>query len=652
MLNFFELPHFSFRYGGKPFEELEKTKTVRTENDRQVTEYLLPDGLRVTHTVEKQGDAFSWVTWFEHTGEADSQMLTDIYDGDVRLPFPADRKPVERAFVANGTDTRIFAPNGSDWSDTEFCCETEQIGGDNQRKAAIFPGQHRRFATTGGRSSQKHLPFFDVNRLDSGVILAIGWTGQWFAEVSRDDTHIRFVSGVEGLAFYLHPGEKVRTSSVTLLEYHDGRRNAHNRWRSIVRTYFSLFDGVRAEHAPMSLNLWGGLDSEKTVARIRKAHDENLAFEYTWIDAGWYGDSTQPCPDEFEGDWGAHTGDWRINPTYHPDEMQDIVRANAECGVKFLLWFEPERVVDGTPITKMHPEYFLRCGKSGNLLLDLGNPQAWDYCHDLLHHYIQTLQISCLRQDFNFDPLEYWRQNDESGRAGLRELRHIEGLYRLWDTLLAEFPHLLIDNCASGGRRIDIETLRRSVPLWRSDYQCPANHDPDVAQNHTLALHEWVPFNGTSVGRVTGDVYHTRSCYTSALGNNVLFSGKESEAALPPETFDYIRRMNAEYKRVRPLMEKDFYPLTSTTTDKQSWCAMQFADSEKGEGMLLLFRRAQSPYAEAVFSLGGMETDKAYTFTDADTGETFTESGAALQSGFSVRIGTPRTSKLFFYSVR
>jgi hypothetical protein len=42
----------------------------------------------------------------------------------------------------------------------------------------------------------------------------------------------------------------------------------------------------------------------------------------------------------------------------------------------------------------------------------------------------------------------------------------------MWDELRQRHPKLTIDNCASGGRRIDLETCSRSYPLWRSDTQC------------------------------------------------------------------------------------------------------------------------------------------------------------------------------------
>jgi alpha-galactosidase len=99
----------------------------------------------------------------------------------------------------------------------------------------------------------------------------------------------------------------------------------------------------------------------------------------------------------------------------------------------------------------------------------------------------------------------------------MNEIRHINGLYALWDALLARFPGLIIDNCASGGRRIDIETLRRSVPLWRSDYQCVWDADAEATQTQHMAIAYWLPHSGTGNGFGIGDTYKARSCYSSSF---------------------------------------------------------------------------------------------------------------------------------------
>lgn len=159
--------------------------------------------------------------------------------------------------------------------------------------------------------------------------------------------------------------------------------------------------------------------------------------------------------------------------------------------------------------------------------MNLGNPDAWDYCFNTISGIIEELCIDCYRQDFNFSPLSYWRKNDEFDRRGITEIKHINGMYRLWDALLERFPDLIIDNCASGGRRIDIETLRRSIPLWRSDYQCTANYDIEASQCHNQTFNLWMPYSGTSTGRPY-DEYRVRSPYTAAMTTNYSWAEMES----------------------------------------------------------------------------------------------------------------------------
>ena len=99
----------------------------------------------------------------------------------------------------------------------------------------------------------------------------------------------------------------------------------------------------------------------------------------------------------------------------------------------------------------------------------------------------------------------------------MTEIKHIEGLYAFWDELLARHPGLIIDNCAGGGQRIDLETISRSVPLSRSDLQCWP-FDPTREQNQTQGLAPWVPLSAALRGadRVR-DAQRTRPRHVDAL---------------------------------------------------------------------------------------------------------------------------------------
>ena len=72
--------------------------------------------------------------------------------------------------------------------------------------------------------------------------------------------------------------------------------------------------------------------------------------------------------------------------------------------------------------------------------------------------------IDFYRQDFNFDPLPIWRANDAPDRQGITEIRHVTGYLAYWDELRRRLPTCALTP-AGAGRRDDLETLRRAVPL-------------------------------------------------------------------------------------------------------------------------------------------------------------------------------------------
>lgn len=642
---------FDFLYGGKPFSAFDR-KTEQTEQGNVLTTtYTLSDGLKIVNILIRYDDAYEWVNLFENTSSEPSQIISELWDGDITLPLPHEDPIGWTAFQPEVNDiTTIYAPSGSTWDYDEFCSFADRKA-DNRFIGHLSPGTRKEYATSGGRSSEQNAPFFNIHKNGCGYLFAIGWTGQWNCSVSRTENDVTVKTKIEDTHFRLLPGEKIRTSSFVMMPYEGSVVQAQNKWRNLVKKHFSPIgrDG-RDPHGPLCAGVWGGMKTSSVLDRIETIKKHGLPFEYLWMDAGWYGENTAPSPDEFEGDWGIHTGDWRVSPAVHPNRLKDVSDAAHKAGLKFLLWFEPERVIRSTPIAAEHPEYFIfpEDENTPHLLLDLGNEQAWNYCFDTLSHLIEDIGIDCYRQDFNIPPLPYWRKNDSEDRKGITEIKHINGLYRLWDALLEKFPRLLIDNCASGGRRIDIETLRRSIPLWRSDYQCPANYPPEGSQCHNLTFNNWMPFSGTGSGRLY-DTYRIRSAYSPALTTNYTFSERDSFGD-DPERITWLKERLEEYLKVRPFMSEDFYPLTEVSDRTDVWCAAQFDRPLQGDGILQIFRRENSPYKTAEFSLCGIDRTGSYVFTDADGGDEITIDGNTLaEQGFCVTLNAKRSSKIFFY---
>ena len=651
-MNFFKNnKRFSLKLNGENAWDLNFKSESTQIGSTLTTVYLFDNGIKITNVAKKYDKygAYEWVNYFENTSDMPSEIISELWDCDCTMPLEHEENGNWKAYFPDiKTATKIYAPSGSTWAKKEFYCDIDKIDS-NQRINHIYPGQNKYYSASGGRSSEKNAPFFNISKNGKGYIFAVGWTGQWNAEISRDNDSITIKSGIENTNFKLMPGENLRTTSVVIMPY-DENDEAHNKWRRFVKEHFSLIgsDG-RDKTGPLCAGIWGGMTSASASERIKAIKENDLPFEYIWMDAGWYGADTKPTPDEFEGDWWQHTGDWRVSPLIHPNGLKDVSKAVHDAGMKFLLWFEPERVINTTPIALRHPEYFLAsdsdCGQ--NRLLNLGNPDAWNYCFETISGIIEEIGIDCYRQDFNFEPLSYWRKNDDFDRRGITEIKHINGMYKLWDALLEKFPNLIIDNCASGGRRIDIETLRRSIPLWRSDHQCPANYDIEASQCHNQTFNLWMPYSGTGTGR-DYDEYRVRSAYAAALTTNYSFSERENYCDTK-EKVDFIKKYTEEYLRVKPFFSEDFYSLTEVSDKPDVWCAMQFNRPSCGDGIIEVFRRENSPYETATFELKGIDKGSNYKFTDFDGGE-FTISGSELiDKGLSLTVTEKRKAKIYLY---
>ncbi len=642
---------FDLEYDGDRFVTLRKTVTTEVNGDTTTTVYMLEDGLKITNIRTKHGDAYEWVNWFENTSDKPSLRLSEIKDCSIVLPMPHE-EPVKVKATQPEFDevTAVYAPKGSEWSFDEFTSFPDRKE-ENRYEGHLPPRQKKTFSSRGGRSSQGQAPFFNIHKDGKGYIFAIGWSGQWKCSIERETDNVFVTTQIKDANFHLLPGEKIRTSSIVIMPYEGTVTDGHNKWRRLVKKDFSLIGKEgRDQYGPLCASVWGGMKSSKVIERIELLNKHNVPYDYIWMDAGWYGGQTAPTPNEFEGDWHMHTGDWRVSPLIHPNGLKDVSKVIHDAGKKFLLWFEPERVKKKSPIVKEHPEYFIFPDWEGetNLLLNLGNPDAWQYCFDTVSKMIEDIGIDCFRVDYNFNPIDYWTIGEEEGRKGLNEIKYVNGFYKLWDALLEKFPHLLIDNCASGGRRIDIETLRRSIPLWRSDYQCPANPVTEGTQCHNLSFNNWMPYSGTGTGR-DYDTYKVRSAYSTALNQGYAYSELENFGS-DPEKVTWLRDILNEYLEVRPYMSEDFYPLTQVSDRTDTWSAMQFDRPEQNDGIVLAFRRDNSPYAIAQFVLGAIDENSKYRFTDADTKEERVICGSELKNnGFTVAIPEKHSSKLYFY---
>lgn len=641
---------FSFLYNGKEITDADYTLTQTAEENKLTSVYNFSDGLKVTNIAvrHERFGAYEWVNYFENTSRTPSGMITELWDCDTVIPMPHQDPSIFTAWK-DWDATVVYAPAGCCDSAYEFYFKVDDAKKPTM-DSRLFAGDTKRYASYNGKSSWMQAPFFNVHKDGRGFIVAVGWTGQWNCQFTRETESVTVRTKIEDTAFYLMPGERFRTSSVVIMPYDGSVEDSQNKWRRLVKEKYSLIGQPgRPRYAPLCAMYWGGCETRKILDGIRVIKENRLPYEYLWIDAGWYGVNNKPTPDDHESHWSEMLGDWRVSTVIHPDGLKDVSKAIHDAGMKFLLWFEIERANVNTPIYAEHPEFFLD-NPYGDYkkLPNLGDEKAWNYIFELLSEKITELGIDCLRQDANMVRLALWRNADTEGRKGITEIKYINGLYALWDRLLERFPHLIIDNCASGGKRIDIETLRRSVPLWRSDSCTAANYLTWGMQNQQLAYNAWMPYSGAGTGRIL-DVYRIRSAYSGSMSTAYTMDSRVPFGK-KPEEIEFVKKYCEEYLKVRPYFYEDFYPLTQMTDSTDVWSGAQFHRPSQNDGVIQLFRREDAPYETARFDLRAIDENAVYRFTDADDDSSFTISGKDLiENGLIITITQKRTAKIYFY---
>lgn len=611
----------------------------------------LPDGLSITvNRIElRDFQAVEQRLILKNEGQQDSPILSELWDMDAFLPLPCDTDKPAGDHAGAGM-ARVIRMTGCVSSHNyEYCDENaaEEFG----LRTEYLPlnGVVRCASLGTGKSSDGEMPFLSIAHDRGGYIVAIGWTGDWRAEIRRTGEGVCLRAGMKNAHFRLHPGEAVSTCSVLIMPYEGDFQTGCNVFRRLIAKHYSPYAG--ANQRPLfAYESWGGLPSAEMIRRIRAMHAHGACFEQHWIDAGWYGQE-DGGGDNATSHWYWHTGDYTVNTAIHPDRLRDVAAESRAAGMGMMLWIEIERAIYDTPVVRAHPDWFFEFPHTDkqnprrSMLLDIANDDARAWCLEQIGHYIEDLGLVCYRQDFNCNPAPVWQALDAPDRVGIHEIRHINGLYRLWDALLEKYPHLIIDNCASGGRRIDIQTLRRAIPFFRSDFQCGFNANPDVLQAHQAGISHYLPITGCST-KVKGDTYTARSAYSAAFGAG--FWNACHQSMTEPE-LDWAADIAKEYAKVRDYFQGDYFPLGSKRYDEAAWCVSQYHLPERNEGMLIAFRRAASCLVEGVFSLNGIEEAGEYLVEDLD-GEVLRIRGSALiHPGLRVCIPAPRSSKILIY---
>lgn len=379
--------------------------------------------------------------------------------------------------------------------------------------------------------------------------------------------------------------------------------------------------------APVVYNTWFDDFDFLDVSRLRKqlAAVKSIGCEVFTVDAGWYGAG--------DGNWSSQTGDWRENKDKafkgRMFEFSEEVRSE---GLGFGLWMEPERFGAQVSIVKAHPEWFLE-GGSGFYYPDIENPEAYNYILNEIKRLICTYNLAWIKIDFNFELVV-----DPTGKEFLG---YYNSWYRLLDEIRRTYPEVFIEGCASGGMRLDINTLRHNDTHFLSDSENPTD-SLRIYQGALLRLpggrlSKWavvrpagtdIPSYGTpllsspakllSPGGATWDTSITADVdFTSAVALTGVYGLSGDIWGISQDDRNCLERHISFYKKWRGfIMNSIVHMLTPVCPkeDRSGWVGFQLYNLEEKDILLFIYRLEDAEVRKR-FKLQKINPDTRYEIT-------------------------------------
>ena len=438
---------------------------------------------------------------------------------------------------------------------------------------------------------------------------------------------MRVIAGLKRTRFRLAPGEEVRLPSILTMNYDGDWIDGQNQFRRLMLAHFTPKNHPPMTLMPVQAGVHGifpfnETSEEKLVKLAADVAALKLPLDCYHLDAGWN-----------EGGFPRGQGNPQADPVRFPNGLAPVGAAVRKTGMRFLAWFEPERAMRGTWMEREHPDWLLKPTdtperlryqeRDGFLLLDLGNPKARQWAIESVSEEITRSGLDFYRQDFNLYPAYFWHTDEKPDEIGLREIRHINGLYEFLDELARRHPEPDPRQLRGGrpaSRLRDDASLHRALAQRQHlgprnlSSECPG-HDP-----RPLAL---------AAAPRTRRRRHRRSGPAQRYGRVrwLLHQLPQSES----------RRRVAEASRQLLQSPPAFTPATSTRSrltrsTQTSWIAWQFHRADLGESVVQAFRRPEAETETLTVKLRGLDPQQRYEIENLDGGKEV-RTGAELMRG-------------------
>lgn len=471
-----------------------------------------------------------------------------------------------------------------------------------------------RFGQVGTMPVRKWFPFVAVEDTEAGVLWGaqLAWAGSWQMEIFRQHDDLSLSGGLADREFghwmkILDPGESLTTPPAYLACVQGDLDDLCDRLTSKQHRAADTHPDAEAD-LPVVFNefctTWGEPSHDRIAAIARRLHGSGV--RYLVIDAGWYKPLDKP--------WDGAHGDWIPSPELFPHGLEAAAQAIREQGLIPGLWFEMETVGESASAFQFLDHLLCRDGipvtVRGRRFWDLADPWVVEYLSERVIGLLDRCGFGYLKVDYN-ETLGIGCDHLDSSGEGLRQ--QVDAAYRFFELIRARLPDLVIENCASGGHRLEPSMLGRCAMSSFSDAH-ELDEIPIVAAN----LHRLILPRQSQVWAVlhSSDSDH-RVCYVLAaafLGRMCLsgdVDGLGEDRWL--QVLDAIRL----YRRAAPVIRhgrsRRFGHIGESWRCPQGWQAVVRTGSDGHQALVVIHTFAEPPeYLEIPSPTGEWEITEQF----------------------------------------
>ena len=490
-----------------------------------------------------------------------------------------------------------------------------------------------------GSSSHQHNPFMALLKKEAGETsgevygfqLVHSGSFSMSAYVNQFNA-TRVLLGINPFDFswLLESGETFVTPEAVAVYSCKGLEGMSHTFHDLYREYLINPHFVKTPR-PIVINGWESccfdFNNEKLFSLIDAA--AGTGIDLLVLDDGWFG---------VRNDDNSGLGDWFVNTEKLKGGLKPVIDHCHEKGLNFGLWIEPEMISENSDLYRAHPDWCIRyparvpSTSRGQLVLDLVNPEAFEYIKTAISKLLDEYEISYIKWDMNRNITENYSKALPAERQQELHHRNILAVYKLAQFLTEKYPNVLFEGCSGGGGRFDPAMLHYFPQIWTSD-NTDAYERAFIQYGTSLCY----PLSSMT-GHVSGCPNHQTQRITPFASRFDIASlcsvGYELDLAkMDQQEYSQIVSQTNRYRQIEPLLlEGDLYRICDPYNGNSFGFVVVSKDKNCAYLVYMQFLASGNPPLERI-RLRGLDENKRYFVENFDlhlSGKTLMNAGITI----------------------